>query len=134
MNRDLRSVLLWLLLLLFVGMLEVLVLGGTAGGRGRLAADAQEDEHGASWGAASNAPCEAAAADDDDDDWGCGCLEDEEEERMDDVVVILHPLGGVGRHEEGLLTPRRAIAPRSGPPSKSASADIPTSRSYERLH
>ena len=39
-------------------------------------------------------------------------------------VVILHPLGGVGRHEEGLLTPRRAIAPRSGPPSKSASADL----------
>ena len=39
-------------------------------------------------------------------------------------VVILHPLRGVGRHEEGLLTPRRAIAPRSGPPSKSASADL----------
>ena len=39
-------------------------------------------------------------------------------------VVILHPLRGVGRLEEGLLTPRRAIAPRSGPPSKSASADL----------
>ena len=39
-------------------------------------------------------------------------------------VVILHPLRGVGRHEEGLLTPRRAIAPRSGPLFKSASADL----------
>ena len=39
-------------------------------------------------------------------------------------VVYLHPLRGVGRHEEGPLTPRRAIAPRSGPPSKSASVDL----------
>ena len=105
MNRDLRSALLWLLWL-FVGMLQVLVLGGTAGGRGRLAADAQEDEHGASRGDVSNAPCEAAAAAaaaDDDDDWGCGCLEDEEEERMDDVVVHSPP-SRYRLEEEELLT------------------------------
>ena len=40
------------------------------------------------------------------------------------ACVYLHRLRGVGRHEEGLLTSRRAIAPRSGPPSKSASANL----------